>query len=207
MPAVTRRFWLEHTALLAVGFAWTSRAGAQGLDRFVAPTAPCEANPTLTPGVDVAAEFKPGAPARRMLLERESSAAPLSLSGTVSGLTCGRIKGARVDLWHADARGAIDTQGFRLRGHQITDADGKYAFETIVPGAARGRAPRVNLRVEVPRERVLKASQRAVFLTALFFPGDSRNAADPLFRPELVMKTGPGANAAPKYVFDVILDL
>lgn len=207
MPAVTRRVWLEHTAFLAAGFAWISRAGAQGLDRFATPAAPCVANPTLTPAVNVAAEFRPGAPARRMLLERGSAAAPLSLSGTVSGLTCGRIKGARVDLWHADAKGAIDTQGFRLRGHQITDAEGKYAFETIVPGAPRGRAPRVNLRIEVPRERVLKAGQRAIFLTALFFPSDSRNASDPLFRPELVMKTSPGASAAPNYVFDVILDL
>jgi protocatechuate 3,4-dioxygenase beta subunit len=207
MPAMSRRLWLERAALVSAAFGWASRVNAQGLDRFVTPGVPCVANPALTPAADVGADFKPGAPARRTLVEPEPAATAVNLSGTVSGLTCGRIKGARIDLWQADSRGAIDLQGFRLRGHQLTDADGRYAFQTIVPGPARGRAPRLNLRIEVPRDRTLKPGQNGTFMTALFFPGDVRNAADPLFRSELVMKSGPAAGAAPNYLFDVILDL
>lgn len=206
MPPVTRRAWLERALLFGAAVAWADATGAQGLDRFIVPAAPCDTKPTLTPAADVGADFKPGAPARRTLAERETAGPPLSLSGTVSGLTCGRIAGARVDLWQADARGTIDAAGFRLRGHQVTDGDGRYAFETVVPGAPPARAPRLNLRVEVPRDRLRKPGQNRTFMTALFLPAQPRNAADPLFRPELVLKPAPAAGAA-SYVFDVILDL
>jgi protocatechuate 3,4-dioxygenase beta subunit len=125
----------------------------------------------------------------------------------VSGLTCGRIAGARVDLWHADARGTSDASGFRWRGHQVTDADGRYAFETIVPGASRAGAPRLNLRVEIPRDRLRQPGRSGTLMTALFFPADPRNGADPVYRPELLMKTAPGSGKHAAYVFDVILDL
>ena len=204
MPAVTRREWLERALLLGAAVGWMDAAGAQGLDRFMAPAAPCEANPVVTPALKVGA-FKPGAPLRRALAERETAGTPLSLSGTVSGLTCGRIAGARVDLWHADVRGAMDHSGYRLRGHQVTDAEGRFAFDTIVPGAPRGQAPRLNLRVEIPRSYLRKPAQSGTFTTALFFPADPRNERDPMYQSPLVMKAAPGSAAA--YVFDVILEL
>lgn len=206
MPAVTRRQWLERTLLLSAAASWMDAVEAQGLDRFMVPAAPCEANPVLTPAVKVGADFKPGAPLRRALADRETAGTRLSVSGTVRGLTCGRIVAARVDLWHADSRGAIDPSGYRWRGHQVTDADGRYAFDTIAPGAPRGHAPRLNLRVEIPKSYLRKPAQSGTFMTALFFPADPRNASDPLYRPELAMKTATGA-AAGAYVFDVILDL
>ena len=35
-------------------------------------------------------------------------------------------------------RRLIDNQGFRYRGHQFTDADGRYRLETIVPARGQG---------------------------------------------------------------------
>ena len=205
MPAVTRREWLERTLILSAAAGCLDALGAQGLDRFMVPAAPCDAKPVLTPAVK-AADFKPGAPLRRALADRDTAGTRLSLAGTVSGLTCGRITAARIDLWHADARGAIDTSGYRFRGHQVTDAEGRYAFDTIAPGALSGHAPRLNLRLEIPTKYLRKAAQSGTFMTALFFPADPRNAGDPLYRSELAMKAATGAGAG-AYVFDVILDL
>ena len=39
-----------------------------------------------------------------------------------------------MELWHADEAGAYDNSGFKLRGHQFTDAVGRWWFDTIVPG-------------------------------------------------------------------------
>jgi protocatechuate 3,4-dioxygenase beta subunit len=55
-------------------------------------------------------------------------------AGLVLSTRCAPIAGAVVNLWHADAEGRYDDQGFRLRGHQYTDTAGRYRFETIVPG-------------------------------------------------------------------------
>jgi protocatechuate 3,4-dioxygenase beta subunit len=125
------------------------------------------------------------------------------LAGTVAGLTCGPIDGARVDLWQADDRGAMAPATDR-RAHQVTDKDGRYSFSTIVPGAAAGRAPRLNLRVAAPAKGARGAR---TLVTAAFFPEDARNAADPLFHPQLVMKAAPAVGGTAAYVFDLILDV
>jgi hypothetical protein len=67
--------------------------------------------------------------------------------------TCKPIKGADVELWHADAGGVYsDVQGNTktfLRGHQITDASGFVTFDTVYPGWYRGRTPHIHIKVHV----------------------------------------------------------
>jgi protocatechuate 3,4-dioxygenase beta subunit len=70
----------------------------------------------------------------------------VSITGTVSNCV-GPMVGVNLDLWHATDSGCYkhpsdncpDLPGhpdeFRLRGQVTTDAQGKYAFETIMPGA------------------------------------------------------------------------
>jgi protocatechuate 3,4-dioxygenase beta subunit len=67
--------------------------------------------------------------------------------------TCKPIKGANVELWHADAGGVYsavqgNTKTF-LRGHQVSDANGVVIFDTIYPGWYSGRTPHIHVKVHV----------------------------------------------------------
>jgi protocatechuate 3,4-dioxygenase beta subunit len=89
-----------------------------------------------------------------------------------------------VDLWHADEDGDYDNRGYRYRGHQFTDAEGRYRFETIVPAQYPGRTRHYHVKVQPKGGRILT--------TQLYFPGDPGNGRDGLFRRELEMKTKSG---------------
>jgi protocatechuate 3,4-dioxygenase beta subunit len=93
------------------------------------------------------AEGRPGLPLQLVLRVIESG-------------PCTPITEARVDIWHADARGIYSGyagQGDRrnisarnetyLRGTQMTDADGTAIFRTIYPGWYPGRTPHVHVKV------------------------------------------------------------
>jgi protocatechuate 3,4-dioxygenase beta subunit len=183
-------------ALLAV--PGLSARRRQGLEQFAQGGPPCEADATVTPAVPRDGTFRPGSPERSSLVDAGTTGIPLTFSGTVTGLTCGRIAAARVDVWHADSRGAYDLSGRRHRGHQLTDAEGQFRFRTVVPGAPAGRAPHLGVYVLVPG--------KADFATELFFPGDARNTADPRYKPALELevlseRSGQTAN------FDLVLDI
>jgi protocatechuate 3,4-dioxygenase beta subunit len=79
---------------------------------------------------------------------------PLRLQMTVvDATTCKAIKGADVEIWHADAGGVYSgVQGNSrrfLRGHQRSNASGVVVFDTIYPGWYRGRTPHIHLKVHV----------------------------------------------------------
>jgi protocatechuate 3,4-dioxygenase beta subunit len=82
---------------------------------------------------------------------------PLLLRITViDSSTCKPIKGAAVDIWHADAVGHYSdiaregTVGQTwLRGVQLTDSSGLAKFTTIYPGFYTDRAPHIHVKVHV----------------------------------------------------------
>ena len=180
---------------------WRVAASAQQLPpgAGMAAAPPCDPSTKPTPA-RVPNGFHPNFPTRSKLSDAAGKDTQLVLSGSVIGLRCGLIAGATVEVWHADARGVIDATHFR--GSQLTDADGRYHVETIVPGAAPNEAPRVNLRVLVPK--------RASLSTVMFLPKDIAGAAnakdkafDPLLAMTLVDRTASRVTAS----FNVILDL
>lgn len=174
-------------------------AAGQDLGRFMGGgPPPCTGGRELTPSAPDEREFRPRSPARASLLEPGMSGTKLVLAGSVIGLKCGLVKGAVLDFWQADATGRYDPAGLRLRGHQITGADGRYRLETIVPGPVPPRARHLNVKVQPPGKPALA--------TQLFFPNDPGNARDAAFQPKLVMTVTPdGAGSAA--TFDFVLDL
>lgn len=104
----------------------------------------------------------------------------LVVTGLVLTRDCKPLKGALLDFWHADEHGEYDNRGYRYRGHQFTDDEGRYRLETIVPAAYPGRTRHIHVKVQPPGGRVLT--------TQLYFPGDPGNARDSLFRDDLVMR-------------------
>jgi protocatechuate 3,4-dioxygenase beta subunit len=83
----------------------------------------------------------------------------LNLTLTVIGATCKAIKGADVEIWHADASGLYSGFGASpgaatnklhyLRGHQKTDSHGRVLFITIYPGWYVSRTPHIHVKVHV----------------------------------------------------------
>lgn len=120
--------------------------------------------------------FKTNTPQRISL----TSAPSLVVTGQVLSRDCKPVKGALLDFWHADEHGEYDNRGFRYRGHQFTDADGRYRLETIVPAEYPGRARHIHVKVQPPGGRILT--------TQLYFPNQPGNMRDGLFRPDLVMQ-------------------
>lgn len=124
--------------------------------------------------------FKTDSPRRTTLLEPDAKTGKLLLSGTVMTAQCRPVANALLDFWQADEGGRYDNQGFRYRGHQFADAQGRYRLETVLPGEYPGRTPHIHVRVQAPGERVLT--------TQLYFPGHARNGRDFLYRPDLEMR-------------------
>jgi protocatechuate 3,4-dioxygenase beta subunit len=143
--------------------------------------------------------FKPRSPQRADLREAGVRGRAVELFGLVLTRSCQPVTGALVDLWHADDSGAYDNEGFRLRGHVLTDDEGRYAFRTIVPGLYPGRTRYYHVKIKAPE-------QSPVLTTQFYFPDEKRNRADGLFRRELVMQVA-AADDALMARFDVVLAL
>ena len=115
------------------------------------------------------------------LLEAGMAGQPIELVGFVLTRACKPLAGALLDFWQADDKGRYDNSGFRLRGHQFTDAEGRYRLRSIVPGLYPGRTRHIHVKVQPRDGRVLT--------TQLYFPGEAKNRSDGLFRKELLVRT------------------
>jgi protocatechuate 3,4-dioxygenase beta subunit len=106
----------------------------------------------------------------------------LVLGGLVLDTRCRPVAGALLDFWHCDFGGEYDNLGYRLRGHQFADANGRFRLETLLPGIYPGRTRHIHVKLQAPG--------RPVFTTQLYFPGEPGNRGDSLFRRELAMRSG-----------------
>jgi protocatechuate 3,4-dioxygenase beta subunit len=87
---------------------------------------------------------------------RRSPGAKLALRlAVVDASTCRPIKGAAVEIWHADAAGVYSGFGAGsgnrtfLRGVQRTGVDGVAVFDTLYPGWYPGRTVHIHVKVHV----------------------------------------------------------
>lgn len=79
----------------------------------------------------------------------------LLVSGRILGTDCKPLAGALVEVWQADAkgdysgytRGKTDDPGCLLRASLTADGDGRYFFNTVVPGEYPGRPRHIHYRV------------------------------------------------------------
>jgi protocatechuate 3,4-dioxygenase beta subunit len=171
----------------------TGVAGAQALK----PTPSC-ADGSPTPRQTAGPYFRPESPERTSLLEPGLRGTRIVVAGTVLSTGCQPVPRALVDFWHADDSGAYDNVGYRLRGHQFADDQGRYRLETIVPAVYAGRTRHIHVKVQAPSGPVLT--------TQLYFPGESGNQRDPIYSRELVMLVRDAADGKTG-TFDFVLDL
>ena len=193
-PRATRTAGVRGRGILAAALVGTV-LGAVGVLMSV-PARGAEREPT-TSQVE-GPYYKPNSPLRTSLLEKGMPGTKLVLKGRVLASDGSPIQGARLDFWQADSNGVYDNEGYRLRGHQFADEQGRYSLETVVPGNYAGRTSHIHVKVQAPG--------RPILTTQLFFPDDPRNRVDWLYKPGLLLQvrdTAGGREAA----FDFVLKL
>jgi protocatechuate 3,4-dioxygenase beta subunit len=179
MPkCLTRRHVLATGALAAGGLLTLDRASAQSP---LALTPECRDGDAVTVRQTEGPFFKPSSPERIELIEPGMAGQPIELAGFVLTRGCKPVPGALVDFWQADDKGEYDNAGFRLRGHQFADGEGRFRLRTIVPGAYQGRTRHIHVKAQPKGGRILT--------TQLYFPGERQNQSDGLFRRELLIRT------------------
>lgn len=125
------------------------------------------------------------APIRGDLDTWEDEGLRIRLAGVITGASCLPIEGAVIEIWHADDAGEYDNTSadMRYRGQQATDAEGRYAFETILPGrylnGATYRPAHIHVKIWVDGE--------AVLTTQLYFDDDPFNDDDAWYDPSRSM--------------------
>jgi len=179
--------------------------GGQASPRPVATSSPATASATSeasgqcsgqpTPAQTEGPYFKPGSPTRTSLVEPGMAGTRLALSGRVLSRDCRPIAGARLDFWQADASGSYDNAGYRLRGNQTSESDGRYALDTVVPGEYPGRTEHIHVKVQ--------PAGGGTLTTQLYFPGVSRNQQDSIFDPHLLV-TMQNAATGKAAIFDFV---
>lgn len=95
--------------------------------------------------------YKADTPQSNSLFEAGMPGTRLILVGYVLDQNCQPLPNAWLDFWQADANGEYDNAGYRLRGHQFTDAQGRYYLETVLPGLYSSR-PIEHIHVKVRPE-------------------------------------------------------
>lgn len=142
---------------------------------------------SLTPELTEGPYYKAGSPEQANLFQAGMPGTQIVVTGYVYTADCKPVENALLDFWQADANGNYDNSGYTLRGHQFTDANGRYQLTTVVPGLYPGRTEHIHVKVQAPNGKVVT--------TQLFFPGVSQNDADGIFNQNLLLsiqETGDG---------------
>jgi len=150
------------------------------------PTPACTDDDDITPAQTEGPYYTPDTPERTSFLESGITGTPLVVSGYVLSTDCMPIPRTLVDFWHCDDAGVYDNVGYKLRGHQFTDDEGRYTLETIMPGVYPGRTRHIHVKAQAPDQPILTSQ--------LYFPGEPENARDGIYRPELEMVVQDVAN-------------
>ncbi|SFK84478.1 Dioxygenase [Mesorhizobium albiziae] len=150
-----------------------------GVPKELRPTPDCVDDGDPTPAQTEGPYFTPKSPEKRDFASDAPAGERITIAGYVLTRNCEPVEQALVELWHADQTGTYDNTGFKLRGHQFTDAEGRWWFDTIVPGLYPGRTRHYHLKVQRPGGRVLT--------TQLYFPNEPENNRDFIFDSALLL--------------------
>lgn len=165
-------------------------------ERTLAATPSC--GDQSTPPQTAGPFFKPDSPRRTSLVDAGMQGERLKLTGKVLSTACQPVSGVLIDFWHCDADGRYDNRGYTFRGHQLSDAQGGFALETMLPGIYPGRTRHIHVIVQAPNRRPLT--------TQLYFPDEAFNRRDFIFDPKLLMTMQQGS-AQYDAQFDFVLDI
>ena len=109
-------------------------AGGTGPDTgpVLEPTLQCEAG-KLTREQTEGPFYTPKTPRRRDIRDAFHGGIDFVLAGRVLDAQCRPVPGAVLDFWQVDDKARYDNHGYRYRGHQLTDAEGRFELVTVRP--------------------------------------------------------------------------
>ena len=172
---LTRRGSLAGMAGLLLGLAGWKAADSEGAGPAAVASGAVAC--VLTPEQTEGPYYIAGEKYRRDITEGRPGAPLFLRLRVVDASTCKPIKGAAVDIWHADAAGVYSGFGAGaksrtfMRGIQRTDANGLARFRTVYPGWYRGRTVHIHVKVHV--------AGNVVHTGQLYFPD---SLTDKIFR-------------------------
>lgn len=141
-----------------------------------------------TPWNDIGPFYKRKAPGNPQLRAPNDPGLPVAVSGRVLDTRGRPIGQAILQVWQADHRGVYDLDGYRYRATLTTDSEGRYAFQSVMPGHYPARVcQHIHYEVTAPGHAPLVT--QLYFATDPAFEGDpDRNyTRDPYLRfPELI---------------------
>src|SRR5438128_1391586 len=152
----------------------SAQAAATAASTALACASPAQPIVELTEGP----YYKAGAPQNAALRTAGVAGTPLVLTGYVVSRSCQPIANAKLDFWQADGNGNYDNSGYTLRGWQLTDANGAYRLETVIPGLYPGRTEHIHFKVTVNGQ---------TFTSQLFFPGVAQNEGDSIYSSRMLV--------------------
>lgn len=194
----TRRRLLELGIVVPAGVALAAQTDLFGTPALAATPQILDADDP-TPALTEGPYFTPSSPKRRSIVPAGAAGTRLTLTGRVLTTAGKPVRNALVDFWQADARGVYDNSGYRFRGHQLTDAQGRYTLFTVVPGLYTGRTKHIHVKVQ--------ALGNPVLTTQLFFPNVAANRSDGIFTSECLIRGWKLVNGHRMGRFNVVLDL
>jgi len=137
------------------------------------------ASASLTPSLTEGPYYKSGSPEQADLYQNGMAGTKLVITGYVYNTNCQPVANAWLDFWQADANGNYDNSGYTLRGHQYTDANGRFQLTTVVPGLYPGRTEHIHVKVQAPNGQIITSQ--------LFFPGVTQNDSDGIYNANLLL--------------------
>jgi protocatechuate 3,4-dioxygenase beta subunit len=152
----------------------SSTTATQSTVTALACTVPAQPLVELTEGP----YYKANPPQSATLRTAGVAGTPLTLTGYVVSTSCQPIANAKLDFWQADGNGTYDNSGYTLRGWQLTDTNGAYRLETVVPGLYPGRTEHIHFKV---------TANGRTYTSQLFFPGVSQNEADSIYSTRMLV--------------------
>jgi protocatechuate 3,4-dioxygenase beta subunit len=127
--------------------------------------------------------YKRDAPHVAQLRAMGDPGLPVRVAGKVYDTRGNVLNGAKVEVWQADHVGRYDLDGYRYRATLVADADGKYGFESVMPGHYPGRVcQHIHYLVSAPGHKPL--TTQLYFATDPVFEGDPEHnyTRDPLIQ-------------------------
>jgi protocatechuate 3,4-dioxygenase beta subunit len=148
---------------------------------------------------------------------------PIVVSGRVTDVQGRPVRKALIEVWQANQWGKYEhpddvtdaplDPNFKGWGRMLTDADGRYRFRTIKPGAYPNPGYDNWMRPPHIHYSIFAAGVMQRLITQVYFPGEALNDIDPILngiedlgaRASLIAAaSGPTADGA-GYQFDIVL--
>lgn len=125
-----------------------------------------------TPFCELGPFYKRQAPNTSMMRAAGDAGMPLTVAGGVYDTRGDLVPEAKVEVWQTDNAGHYDNEGYRYRAVLMPGANGKYSFDSVMPGHYPQRVcQHVHYLVTAPGHKPL--------ITQLYFATDPVFEGDP----------------------------